>query len=121
MNKFLKLNMEGIEKNYNQLLTMFRHVMETYFFVNNGDLVKLTYGGSGPDTVLVLLIEEVLQENKLKARARIVAAENMDAKVADKFKQGTEITYDVLEVISMGFKIEKGKDELATLLYGKES
>lgn len=120
MNKFLTLNMETIEKHYNQLLLMFKHVMETYFQVKAGDLVKLTYSGSGPDTVLVLLIEEVLQEDGLRAKARIVAADNMDAKVADRFKQGTELTYDVMEIVGLGFKIEKGTDELATLLYGKQ-
>ena len=118
MNKFLTLNMENIEKNYNQLLFMFKHVMESYFSVKAGDLVKLTYSGSGPDTVLIMLIEEVLQEDGLKAKARVVAAENLDAKIADKFKQGTEFTYDVMEVIGLGFKIEKGSDELASLLYG---
>lgn len=118
LHTFLKVRAETLEKDYNKLITMLKHVLEDYVSVKAGDLVKLTLRQDAG--VLVLLIEELLQEDGLKAKARIVACADFPAEVAAKFPQGNPIEYNAIEILAMGFKIEKGNDELATLLYAKQ-
>jgi hypothetical protein len=116
--EYMKLRLEAAEKEHNQYIAKFYSILQDYLFVEPGDLIKLTpKKGTG---WLVLLIEDLIDKDKLKAHAKVLGCGGFDTEVMDKFKQGTMITYDVIEILALDFKIEKVSDELAKTLYGRD-